>query len=68
MRQCTSCGAVLGQRVMLRGKVFNGWYPVICGSQRGWASTTYLQASPVSTTTPPTVTPTPTATYFAIPG
>lgn len=69
-------GAVLGQlnegqRVMLRGKVFNGWYPVICGSQRGWASATYLQASPVSTPTPtattsstvtPTRTPTPTAT------
>ncbi|MGC4190727.1 MAG: SH3 domain-containing protein [Thermomicrobiales bacterium] len=64
----SASGAIIGQftegqRIMLRGKVFNGWYPVICGSQKGWASASYLQATPVATpppTVPPTRTPTPT--------
>lgn len=66
----SSGGAIIGQlaegqTVMLRGKRFNDWYPVICGAQKGWASATYLQASPVTTPPPtptaiPTRTPTPT--------
>ncbi|MGC4107646.1 MAG: SH3 domain-containing protein [Thermomicrobiales bacterium] len=66
----SSGGAIIGQlaegqKVMLRGKVFGSWYPVICGSQKGWASASYLQASPVSTPPPtiaPTRTPTPSTT------
>ena len=59
-------GAILGQftegqRVSFRGKSFSGWYPVICGAQKGWASADYLQATPVSTP-PPTVAPTRTPT------
>ncbi|MGB3328493.1 MAG: SH3 domain-containing protein [Thermomicrobiales bacterium] len=63
-------GAILGQlaegqRVTLRGKIFNGWYPLTCGSQPGWASASYLQATPVTTpvtTPPPTASPTRTPT------
>lgn len=66
----SSGGAILGQfsegqKITLRGKRFNGWYPVLCGSQKAWASAQYIQASPVTTpttTTPPTSTPTRTPT------
>ena len=40
-----------------RGRVFNGWYPVLCGSANGWASATYLS---VDTPSEPTPTPSPT--------
>jgi peptidoglycan/xylan/chitin deacetylase (PgdA/CDA1 family)/uncharacterized protein YjhX (UPF0386 family) len=42
-----------------RGRVFNGWYPVLCGSANGWASATYLA---VDVPAPPTPTPAPTPT------
>jgi uncharacterized protein YraI len=44
-----------------RGRVFNGWYPVLCGSADGWASATYISVD-VPAQPPPTPEPTPTPT------
>ena len=46
-----------------RGRVFNGWYPVLCGSANGWTSATYLSVDvPVDPPPSPDPTPTPTPT------
>jgi len=47
-----------GTRLLLRGTVSNGWYPVVCGNRNGWVIGTYLELeSGPSTPTPPTPTP-----------
>lgn len=56
-----------GARVEVTGPVVNGWYPVRCANQDGWASAEFisLDGTPTPTSTPvtPTSTPvTPTAT------
>lgn len=67
-----------GARVTVRGAAVNGWLPIRCGGQDGWASMTYLTmvvgvtptptpspavtATPPATGTPPTIAPSPTAT------
>lgn len=44
-----------------RGRAFNGWYPVKCGSANGWVSATYLSVD-TPNEPPPTPTPSPTPT------
>jgi peptidoglycan/xylan/chitin deacetylase (PgdA/CDA1 family)/uncharacterized protein YgiM (DUF1202 family) len=46
----------------VRGRVFNGWYPVMCGDTPGWASATYLSVIPPGGTPTPTPTPSPSPT------
>ena len=59
-------------RVPVRGPASNGWTPIRCANQDGWASSTYLSvvnSSPTSTPTVPPVTPVPqTPTPTAPPG
>ncbi|MBA2468555.1 MAG: SH3 domain-containing protein [Chloroflexia bacterium] len=63
-----------GTRVEITGPVSNGWYPVRCASQDGWAAAEFiaLDSTPTATVTPVTptatttpVTPTVTATATA---
>jgi uncharacterized protein YraI len=54
-------GAVLallpaGSQVEVRGSAINGWTPVRCASQNGWASSAYLIASGPPKPTPPPAT------------
>lgn len=48
-----------GARVETRGATSNGWVPVRCGGQNGWASATYLSATS-SAPSNPAPTPAPT--------
>ncbi|MDQ3656220.1 MAG: SH3 domain-containing protein [Chloroflexota bacterium] len=62
-----------GARVEVTGPVSNGWYPVRCASQDGWASAEFiaLDGTPTPTSAPvtPTATSTPvTPTATATPG
>jgi uncharacterized protein YgiM (DUF1202 family) len=50
-----------GSTVPVRGPLQSGWYPVVCASQSGWVSATYLRVT-VSATPTPTMSPTASST------
>ena len=51
-----------GTRVDVRGAAINGWVPIRCAGQNGWASGAYLTISGGQTPTPTPTTPTPPPT------
>jgi len=51
-----------GTRVTVRGAAANGWYPIRCSNQDGWASATYLTIVNATTPTPTAPPPTPAGT------
>lgn len=53
-----------GQTVQLRGNQENGWYPVYCDGQEGWASASYLSTTGEAPPPPPIEPTGPSTTLY----